>query len=193
VTGERASLPVLTIDFDGVICSPPFGVNLGITTAFLDPTAPPRAARVPPRWLGDALDHLRFDFRRPMPEAAAALAALHRRRRVVVLTGRRSSPLPWLRRYHLDSYVDDIAINEGTLRSAHHKLESIERLGVREHVDDDGRTAQLLAVRAGVTVYLRDWPRNRGAAYANGVVRVTDLAEVAARIDASGGAELDER
>jgi uncharacterized HAD superfamily protein len=193
VTGKRGSLPVITIDFDGVICNPPFGVNLGITTAFLDPTAPPRPARVPPRWLGDTLDHLRFDFRRPLPEAAAALALLHQRRQVVILTGRRSSPIPWLRRHRLDGYVDDIKINEGPLRSAHHKLEWIERLEAREHVDDDGRTAQLLAERTAATVYLRDWPRNRGAPYANGVVRVADLGTVAARIEAGPAPELDER
>jgi len=193
VSADRTSLPVLTVDFDGVICAPLLGVNLGISTAFVDPAAAPRPARVWPRWLGGPLDHLRFDLRRPLPEAVGALASLQVHRRVVVLTGRRSSPLPWLRRYDLDGYVDDIVINDGSLRSAHFKLEMVARLEAREHVDDDGRTAQLLAQGAGLTVYLRDWPRNRDASYASGVVRVAHLGEVAARIAAAGDRPLDER
>lgn len=190
MTADRDRLPVMTIDFDGVICRPPLGVNLGIRSDFVDPDAAPAAARVFPRWLGDPLDHLRFDFRGALPEAGRALATIAEQRRVVILTGRRSSPERWLERHGLDGYVDDIVINRGALKSPHHKQEWVRRLDAREHIDDDGRTAQLLAAEAGLTVYLRDWPRNRGPRYSPAVRRVADLAEVAALIAES---LLDER
>jgi hypothetical protein len=175
-------LPLVTVDFDGVICSPFFGVNLGISRTFLDPAAPPEPANVPPGWLRVIADHARFDARRPLPDAHAGLAALAQVARVTVLTGRRSSPAPWLRWHRLDSYIEAIVINTGPLRSAHFKLAEIERLRPRAHIDDDPRTAQLLAERAGIEVYLRDWPRNRDLAYHPRVTRVAGLVEAAERL-----------
>ena len=180
--GER---PVMTIDLDGVVCAPLFGLNLGIHRTFLDAKALPPAARVWPRWLGAPLDHLRFDLRRPLPEARAALERLARRRRLVLLTGRRSEPAYWLRWYGLDRFYDGIVVNRGPLKSPHHKLEQVERIGAVEHVDDDARTAQLLAERSDVTVYLRDWPRNRGVALDERVRRFADLEALATLIEAS--------
>lgn len=171
--------PIVTLDFDGVICSPPFGINLGISAAFLDPLAPPRPARVPARWWSVPFDHLRFDLRRPIPGIAMALTEVHARREVVLLTGRRTSPLPWLRRHGLEAHFDRIVINETPLRSPHFKLAAIERLGATEHVDDDGRTAQLLAERGTARVYLCDWPRNRSPHYHKRVMRVANLAAYA--------------
>jgi hypothetical protein len=177
--------PLVTLDLDGVICAPPFGINLGISTRFLDASAPPAPARVPPRWASRVLDRLRFDFRRPLPEAAAALRELQAARRIVLVTGRRTSPEPWLRRHGLADSIERIVINDTALRSPHFKLDTIASLQPREHVDDDGRTAQLLAQHSTARVYLRDWPRNRDAAYAPGVVRVADLAAFA-RLVATG-------
>ena len=42
----EASLPVMTVDLDGVVCAPLFGQNLGIHGSFLDPAAPAPRARV---------------------------------------------------------------------------------------------------------------------------------------------------
>ncbi len=181
--------PTLTVDFDGVICAPPAGLNLGIGRRFLDPDAPPVAARVPPRWLSARLDGLRFGFRRPLPEARDALAALSELRRLVVLTGRRTSPLRWMERHGLDGYVDEIVVNDGPLSSPHFKLRKVEELDAAEHIDDDGPTAQLLAERSNVTVYVRDWPRNRGLPYAARVTRVMNLGELSQRL---AGVRLDE-
>ena len=175
--GASDRRPVVTLDFDGVLCEPPFGRNLGISRTFLDPAAEAPAARLVPRWLGDPLDRARFAFRRPLPGIGPALADLHQVRTVVVLTGRRSSPLPWLRRYGLLEAIDRVVMNAGPWRSPHFKLHAIEELGAVEHVDDDGRTAQLLAERSAARIYLRDWPRNRGLAFAPSVTRVADLAE----------------
>ena len=93
--------PILTIDMDGVFCSPFFGWNVGISSAFLDPNAAPRLASVPPDWIRVPWDTLRFNPRRPLPDARTALARLHEVRRLVVLTGRRTYPRWWLRRHRL--------------------------------------------------------------------------------------------
>jgi hypothetical protein len=182
---DRDSLPLLTIDLDGVICAPILGWNVGIHRTFLDPDAPPPTASRPPRWLGDPLDWLRFEVRRPLPEAREALFRLHRIRRVVVLTGRRSAPRGWLRRYGMSHYVDDVEINATDRASPHYKLEALARLHAAEHVDDDGRTAQLLAQRSEARIYLRDWPRNRGLEFHAGVTRVGSLLDVARRLEES--------
>jgi hypothetical protein len=181
---EAVSRPVTTLDFDGVICNPPFGRNIGISRTFLDPAADAIPARVPPRWLSVPGDYLRFNFRRPLPGVREALASLGELRTIVILTGRRNEPGRWLRRYHMDGLVDRVVVNDTMLRSPHFKLRLVEELGAAEHVDDDGRTAQLLAQRSSVRVYLRDWPRNRDLELAPGVTRVADLTEFVGLITA---------
>ena len=83
-------------------------------------------------------------------------------------------PGHWLRRHGFAPLLDDVVINETTLRSPHFKLEAIADLGAVEHIDDDGRTVQLLAQRSQAQPYLRDWPRNRGLPYDDRVRRVAD-------------------
>ena len=180
----NADRPILTIDFDGVICAPPLGRNLGIHRDFLDPAAPPPEARAWPRWLGVPLDHLRFDWRRPLPEARDSLHRLAVHRTLVVLTGRRSSPLPWMRRHAMADYFDRVVINDGPRKSPHYKLEQVLALGASEHVDDDGRTAQLLAQHSTIRVFLRDWPRNRDLPFDPRVKRIAHLAALADLIEA---------
>jgi hypothetical protein len=176
-----------TLDFDGVICSPPFGWNVGISRAFLDPVLDPLPARIPPRWFSRPADYLRFNFRRPLPGAGDALEQLHEVRTVIILTGRRTSPERWLHRHGMLGAVDRIVINETALRSPHFKLRLIEELGAAEHVDDDGRTAQLLAQQSSVRVFLRDWPRNRDLPYASNVTRVADLSAFVRQIRDEAG------
>ncbi|MEZ4552629.1 MAG: hypothetical protein AB7L91_13400 [Dehalococcoidia bacterium] len=174
--------PVTTLDFDGVICRPILGWNIGISRHFVDPDAAPVPARVPPRWFSRPADYLRFNFRRPLPGVDAALEELHALREVVILTGRRTDPRGWLHRHGLDRHVDRIVVNDTGLRSAHFKLRMVAHLEASEHVDDDGRTAQLLAQRSTTRVYLRDWPRNRGLPFTAGVTRVADLGDFVRRI-----------
>jgi hypothetical protein len=181
MTSDR---PILTLDFDGVICAPPLGRNLGIHRDFLDPDAPPPEARDWPRWIGDPLDHLRFDWRRPLPGARDALTQLAQHRTLVILTGRRSSPLRWLRRHQMADYIHRIVVNDGPRKSPHYKLEQVAALGAREHVDDDGRTAQLLAQRGDVRIFLRDWERNRDLPFDPRVERIADLTALATLIEA---------
>lgn len=178
-SAAREALPVLTVDMDGVFCSPFFGWNVGIHSTFLDPTADPRLASVPPRWLGAPLDHVRFNPRRPLPDALEALRRLRRVRRLVVLTGRRTYPRWWLRRHGFLPLFDRVMVNDGPLRSPHYKLEAVALLDAAEHVDDDPRTAQLLAQRSKVRVFLREWPRSRGVTLDPRVEHVRDLHQLA--------------
>ena len=180
--------PLITLDLDGVICDPPFGINLGISADFLDPAAPPRPARVPPRWFSAPADALRFNLRRPIPGVAQALRDLHEVRTIYLLTGRRTVPLAWLRRHGIEAHFDRVLINNTALRSPHFKLDALARLGAQEHVDDDGRTAQLLAERPHARIYLCDWPRNRNARYAETITRVANLADAVRLIREREGA-----
>ncbi len=177
-----AALPLLTLDFDGVICRPPFGQNLGIHRTFLDPAAPAPPARIYPGWLNGPLDHLRFDARAPMPRVREALETLLPLRRIVIVTGRRTAPTWWLRHHGLEALVDDVVVNDTGLKSPHFKLAALTALGAFEHADDDPRTVQLLAQASATRVFLCDWPRNRDLPYAEAVERVHDLREVAQRI-----------
>ena len=179
---DRSTFPLLTLDFDGVICRPPFGLNVGIHRTFLDPGEPPRSARVYPRWLNTPLDHLRFDLRAPMPGIAETLRALRLVRRLAVVTGRRTAPTGWLRRHGLDQLVDEVVVNTTRLKSPHFKLDALSVLGAAEHVDDDPRTAQLLAQASRAQVFLCDWPRNRDLPYDPRVQRIADLRDLAKRL-----------
>jgi hypothetical protein len=176
---EREQLPILTIDMDGVFCRPFLGWNLGISSDFLNPDAPPRPASVPPPWIRRPWDTARFNPRRPLPDARGGLARLHEVRRHVVVTGRRTHPRWWLRRHRLAKYFDGVMVNETPLRSPHYKLDVLDRLGASEHIDDDPRTAQLLAQRSRARVYLRNWPTNRAVVLDARVQRVDDLHELA--------------
>ena len=183
----RDGLPLLTIDMDGVICEPPFNRNLGIHRGFLDPAAPPALARVPRRWFSRIADPLRFELRRPLRGAREAIEELRAQRTLVLLTGRRSRPDRWLRRHGFARLLDGVVINETPLRSPHFKLQAIAELGAVEHIDDDGRTVQLLAQRSLAQPYVRDWPRNRGLPYDERVRRVADLGALAALLRDEGG------
>jgi len=176
--------PILTVDMDGVFCRPYFGWNAGVSRTFLDPDAPPRPASVSPVWLRAPWDLVRFGPRRPMPEAREALERLRAIRRLVVVTGRRTYPGWWLRRHGLSHLFERVFINESQLRSPHYKLATLDLLGAAEHIDDDPRTAQLLAQRSRTRVFLREWPTNRDVSIDPLVQRVADLHELADRLGA---------
>lgn len=184
-----ADRPVLTVDMDGVIARPFLPGNPGIHLTFLEPDAAPPRARVYPRWINAPLDHLRFDFRRPMPRAREALIALAEVRRLVLLTGRRTHPGGWLRRHGFAGLFDEVIVNRGPLASPHFKLETIRALGSDEHVDDDPRTAQLLAHASDARIYLCDWPRSRHLAVDGRVTRVRDIEDLARRLGAYSSSE----
>lgn len=179
---DRDTRPLMTVDMDGVFCEPPLGQNLGIHRTFYDPSATPHPARVYPRWLNAPLDRLRFDFRRPMPGARDALMRLATVRRLVVVTGRRTRPDWWLRHHQFEGLFEAVYVNRSAHGSAHYKQTLLQHLQPTEHVEDDGRTAQLLAQTGETQIYLCDWPRNRGLALDPRIVRVDGLTELASRL-----------
>ena len=192
---SRADLPALTLDLDGVIVRPPLGRNVAISRRLdLPPLPSPiRHVDTATRWrhtywlLRSGFEIARYSGRQPLPGVRDALAALAERRRLLVLSGRRWVVRPlvwrWLARNGLAEYVAEVHLNDAHLPSAQFKLYTAQRLGVAEHVDDDGATAYYLA-RHGLTVYLCDWPRNRSLPYPPGVRVVRNLAEVPRRLDA---------
>jgi hypothetical protein len=179
-------LPLVTIDLDGVVCAPMFGIHGGTHRDFLDAAAPPPEAYVPPRWLRLLADHARFDLRRPLPDAEVGLVALGQVARIVILTGRRTSPRAWLRLHRLARYVESVVVNDTALASPHFKLAAIEHMKPLSHLDDDPRTAQLIAEVSGTPVFLRDWPDNRNLEFHPRVLRVSGILEFASRISEAG-------
>ncbi len=196
---SQADRPSLTLDLDGVIVRPPLGRNVAISRRLDLPPLPATVRQVDPRprwrytyWLlRSGFEIARYSGRRPLPGVREALAALAERRRLLVLSGRRWVVRPlvwrWLARNGLAAYVAEVHLNDAHLPSALFKLYTTQRLGVAEHVDDDGATAYYLA-RHGLTVYLCDWPRNRGLPYPPSVRVVPDLGAVASLLDADADA-----
>ena len=182
--------PPLTFDLDGVICRPPFGVNLGISRNLHLPPLPatiaPRATpeRPGPRGtLRQLLHTLRYLGRRPMPDARAGLLAIRELREPILVTARSAVVLPmidaWLRRHDLRDCFAALYANDTALRAAQFKLHRVRALGAAAHVDDDGATAYYLARHGLPCVYLRDWPRNRALPYPPNVQVVRSLLDLA--------------
>lgn len=176
------------MDMDGVICTPFLGSNIAISRKLTLPALP---AQVREYTLENrrAYQHLRrrFEFvrymgRKPLPDVRAGLEALSSIRRPVLVTGRswfaKHLIRYWLDRYELRQYFEDVLPNNTDLVTAHFKLWTAQRLGVTEHVDDDGSVAYFMA-NNGLRVFLRDWPRNRRLPYPKGVCVYRHLAEVA--------------
>lgn len=180
--------PVLTVDLDGVLASPPLGLNLPISRSLGGAALPVRVELTakPPAWAQRLVlwaHRLSYAPRRPLPGVAEGLAAMARWRELVLVTGRSwlGSPVVegWLLRHGLREYFSAVYTNNTRLNSAQFKLWKARQLGAAEHVDDDGSVVYYLA-RSGLgRVFLQDWPRNRGLPYPPQVVVVRSLAEVA--------------
>jgi hypothetical protein len=188
------ALPTLALDLDGVVVRPPLGWNPAISRRLDVPPLPETVRRVATgtRWqrnywlMRAALEVGRYSRRQPLPGVREAIPELAAVRRLVVVSGRRWVVRPlvrrWLALHGLTDYVADVHLNDVHLPSAQFKLWTLQRLGIGEHVDDDGATAYYLARHSAVVVYLCDWPRNRGLPYPAGVRPVRNLLEVARRL-----------
>jgi hypothetical protein len=186
--------PVIALDLDGVIVRPPLGWNVAISRRLEVPPLPSAVERVgtDPSWrrrywlLRAGVEAARYLGRRPLPGVVEAVAELAELRHPVVVSGRRWVVRPlvrrWLERHALARYVTGVYLNDVRLPSAQFKLWTLQRLGIAEHVDDDGATAYYLASRGAIVVYLCDWPRNRGLPYPQRVQPVRSLAEVPSRL-----------
>jgi hypothetical protein len=171
---KNSHKPVLTFDLDGVLCAPILGLNIGINRNFLPPEIVPPTAKISPDWWRIIWDKIRFDCRRPMSDAAAYLDQLQSDYTLILVTGRRTSPNNWLKRNELLSYFSEVIWNTTELQSAHYKLTTLSTLHPIAHFEDDPRTAELLA-QSGVTVFLRDWPKNRNLHFNDKIIRIDSL------------------
>ena len=186
--------PLLSVDIDGVLARPPFGVTptMNRHTGLLPRPAPRHTATPGPpsrrdRLLQATYYRLRYARRSPRRGAAEALAAAAVSYRLIALTGRdwrgRPATERWLDRHHLLAYFDTVRMNDSArhgprLRAARFKEAVCAQLGVVRHIEDDPATAALLA-RNGVAVDLIDWPRSRGLDFPPGVTRRADLQALA--------------
>lgn len=179
--------PLIGIDMDGVICRPPLGLNLPIAPGpYRERTHSP-VLREAPRGLGllalKLFLKLKYVGRGPLPGALAGISDISERRTPVLVTSRngagRQLIAAWLERHGFAELFREVHANSLGLSSPDFKLHICSQLGIEEFVDDDGRVADLLSRKGLKTVFLRDWPGNRGYDYLPNVTRVRDLAEVA--------------
>ena len=174
---------------DGVLCRPITWLNLVISRDVARPLdltrGSPKSSTSLTRQIVDtrAVETIRYAWRRPLPRVGDGVAALADVRRLVLLSGRperaRRETERWLVRHKLRDYFSQIVLNDGDLPNASFKLLTIRERGSREHVDDDGRVAFLLATEANQTVFLISWLGNAVLPYPVGVRRVRNLVEAA--------------
>ena len=193
-------LPPISMDMDGVICTPFLGKNIAISRKLTLPPLPasvresgPEGRRAYQR-LRHRWEMVRYMGRRPLPGIREELEAITRVRRPVLVTGRswfaRRLIHHWLERFELAGYFDKVLPNNTDLATSQFKLWTARRLGHNEHVDDDGSVAYYMA-NQGVRIFLRDWPRNRGLPYPANVTvykRLEEVAEILASEDMRAGA-----
>jgi hypothetical protein len=179
----------MTIDMDGVLCRPISWFNLVISRDVQRPLdlqerPPGRAIRLSGRLVNTRFGQiLRYAWRPPMPRVIEGLTALSEMRNLVLLSGRpevsRGATERWLERHHLREFFSEVVLNDRGLSNVSFKLVASRELGVREHVDDDGRVAYFLAQDGTRAVYLISWVGNAGLPYPTGVQRVRHLVDAA--------------
>lgn len=182
--------PPIGLDMDGVICTPFLGKNIAISRRLALPPLPGNGTvrefsteqRRTYLAVRRKVESVRYLGRRPLPGVREGLEALKAVRTPVLITGRSWYAHflieRWLERYELADYFGEVLPNNTDLSTAQFKLWMARKLGLREYVDDDGSIAYYLA-NHGLTVFLREWPRNRGLPYPAGVRAIKRLGEVA--------------
>lgn len=180
--------PVISFDLDGVLAVWPLGVNPGVSPRPRPvPPLPPDAASryrdaAPSSPLRGLIEWLRFAWRRPDPDARATLEALSQRATLIITTGRseagRGVVLAWLRRHGLDPYVESIYLSPPSLRTRHHKLATLQRIGAQVHVDDDPTAIWYLARNGVQRPVFREWPSTARTETPPGVLRIRRLVEL---------------
>lgn len=152
-----ASRPVVTLDLDGVLCRPPFGLNPGRGRHKSRSGVGHRSAL----WL---TERWRYVGRKPMTGAGDGFAALSGQFDCHVLTARsevaRGLTERWLRR-HLGA-VPRLHMRPTYWETpAQFKARMVQEVGALAHFEDDPQTAEWLAELLPA-VFVVDWHRNRG-------------------------------
>ncbi|GAB4328681.1 MAG: hypothetical protein Kow0010_12690 [Dehalococcoidia bacterium] len=148
--------PLLTLDLDGVLCRPPFGINPGRGKG----KRRDRPGKRDLLWFTEAW---RYRGRRPMPGAVEGFRLLREGFRCVVVTGRaervRGYTEGWFERYF--GFRPELRMRPHWREtSAQFKVRAIGELGPLAHFEDDPHTAEWLA-EVVPAVFLVDWWRNR--------------------------------
>jgi hypothetical protein len=185
--------PLISFDFDGVICRPPFGQNRVLGRNLHDEELPENIRMVdgPATSLQRRIylqarglfEDLKYFGRDPMPAAREGIIAGSQYRTPVIITGRsylaKSIIDVWLKKYKMEEYFSAIYANNTVLPTRQFKLYMLRRLNIDEHVDDDGAITYYLAKKGIKQLFLRDWPRNQGLPYPENVTHFTNIAEIA--------------
>ena len=163
--------PLVTIDVDGVLCRPPFGINPGSGRNKLRD----KAGGWSPLW---PMERFRYLGRRPMPGAAEGLQKLVQKYRCEVLSARGQAAEPHTRRWMRANLGADIPINlrpHWRESSARFKARMAPALASSVHIEDDPHTALWLSELLP-HVLLVDWPRNAWLQGEN-IHRISSIAE----------------
>jgi len=154
--GMSSDLPVVSFDFDGVLCRPPFGINPGKGRK-------KRRGAPGKKGLLWRTERWRYYGRKPVPGALEALAAIRDIALPVIVSARGEQARPlterWLKR-HL-GWVPELNLRPHWREtSAQFKVRRLAEMGAAAHFEDDPFTA-LWVADAVCPVFLVDWPRNR--------------------------------
>lgn len=185
--------PLISFDFDGVVCRPPFGVNAVLGRNLHQEELPENIKIVegPAKNLPHAIylqgrglfEKLKYFGRDPMQSAREGIIEISKYRTPVIITGRsymaKAIVDAWLKRYNMEEYFSAIYANNTALPTRQFKLYMLRRLNIQEHLDDDGAITYYLATKGIKQLYLRKWPRNEGLPYPDNVFKFTNIAEVA--------------
>lgn len=191
LAGSQAK-PLISFDFDGVICRPPFNQNRVLGRKLHDDELPedirqvdglatnlPRQVYLQVRGLFEDLKYLGRD---PMPAAREGIIAVSQYRTPVIITGRSYMAKriidAWLKKYNMEEYFSAIYANNTALPTRQFKLYMLRRLNIQEHLDDDGAITYYLATKGISQLYLRDWDRNVGIPYPSNVQHFTNISEI---------------
>ena len=185
--------PLISFDFDGVICRPPFGMNHVLGRKLHEEDLPEniRLVEGPATTLQRRIylqarglvETAKYFGRDPMANARDGIIAVSQYRTPVIITGRsymaKSIIDAWLKKYKMEEYFSAIYANNTALPTRQFKLHMLRRLKIEEHVDDDGAITYYLAKKGIRQLYLRDWDRNEGLPYPPNVAHFTNISEIA--------------
>ena len=163
--------PLVTFDFDGVLCRPPFGINPGTGIG----KSREAAGKGGLLW---ATERWRYYLRRPMPGAPEGFRAIAAEFRCAIVTARSahadSFTREWLERY-LGTVPELHTRPHWRETSAQYKARKMRELQPIAHFEDDPFTAEWVAELVP-HLFLVDWPRNRHLSGPN-IHRIHALAE----------------
>ena len=144
---------LIGIDMDGVICRPPFGLNVPIAPGPYEGRPPNSKRRETPSGIGlvaiKLLLKLKYYGRRPLEDAREGIESISEFRTPVLVTSRNGLGAAlieaWLKAHGFLHLFREVHSNNLGLRSPDFKWHMCSELGIEEFVDDDGRVADLLS------------------------------------------------